>query len=102
MLVAFLHLFRLLLSRRSHNPVAPRLCSQCLLLQRHCPFKAFIHQFSLVGSPLAPSSSVWVYEKVKKDVQLSSLSGGTEINGCLALASPVVPVYPGEAQVIEN
>ena len=51
------------------------------------------------GSPLAPPSFDYVYEKVKHDVQLSSISGGTDIISCFALGNPAGPVHRGELQV---
>ena len=50
------------------------------------------------GSPLAPESFDWVYGEVKQDLQLSSISGGTDIVSCFALGSPVLPVRRGELQ----
>jgi acetoacetyl-CoA synthetase len=50
------------------------------------------------GSPLAPESYDFVHRRVKGDVQLSSISGGTDIVSCFALGSPVLPVYRGELQ----
>lgn len=50
------------------------------------------------GSPLLPESFDYVYEQVKEDVQLSSISGGTDIVSCFALGNPVMPVYRGELQ----
>jgi acetoacetyl-CoA synthetase len=50
------------------------------------------------GSPLAPESFDYVYRDVKADVQLSSISGGTDIISCFALGSPVLPVRRGELQ----
>jgi len=50
------------------------------------------------GSPLAPQSYDYVYESVKKDVRLSSISGGTDIISCFALGNPVGPVWRGELQ----
>ena len=50
------------------------------------------------GSPLCKEGFHWVYENVKKDVQLSSICGGTDLNGCLAIGNPTLPVYPGELQ----
>ncbi|MGB8316875.1 MAG: acetoacetate--CoA ligase, partial [Ignavibacteriaceae bacterium] len=40
----------------------------------------------------------YVYSNVKDDVQLSSISGGTDIISCFMLGNPVLPVYPGELQ----
>ncbi|MBZ5641077.1 MAG: AMP-binding protein, partial [Acidobacteriia bacterium] len=50
------------------------------------------------GSPLAPESFDWVYRDVKRDVRLSSISGGTDIVSCFVLGSPVLPVVRGEIQ----
>ncbi|MEX2500454.1 MAG: acetoacetate--CoA ligase [Wenzhouxiangellaceae bacterium] len=50
------------------------------------------------GSPLLPESFDYVYRDVKHDVQLSSISGGTDIVSCFALGNPVLPVYKGELQ----
>jgi acetoacetyl-CoA synthetase len=50
------------------------------------------------GSPLAPESFDYVYRDVKPNVQLSSISGGTDIVSCFALGNPVLPVYRGELQ----
>jgi len=52
------------------------------------------------GSPLLPSNFNFVYECVKKEVQLSSISGGTDIVSCFALGNPLLPVYCGELQSI--
>ena len=50
------------------------------------------------GSPLAEHSFDYVYERVKADVRLSSISGGTDIISCFALGDPTLPVYRGEMQ----
>jgi acetoacetyl-CoA synthetase len=50
------------------------------------------------GSPLAAHSYDFVYSKIKKDVHLASISGGTDIVSCFALGNPVAPVYRGEIQ----
>lgn len=51
------------------------------------------------GSPLSPSSFDFVYSKIKPDVHLASISGGTDIVSCFALGNPTGPVYRGELQV---
>ena len=50
------------------------------------------------GSPLAPESFDFVYRKIKPDIQLASISGGTDIISCFALGNPIGPVYRGELQ----
>ncbi|WP_040591266.1 acetoacetate--CoA ligase [Methylobacter marinus] len=50
------------------------------------------------GSPLAPDSFDFVYESIKSDVCLSSISGGTDIISCFVLGCPILPVRRGEIQ----
>jgi acetoacetyl-CoA synthetase len=50
------------------------------------------------GSPLAPESFDYVYRDIKADLQLSSISGGTDIISCFVLGNPVLPVWRGEIQ----
>ncbi len=50
------------------------------------------------GSPLAPESFAYVYDEVKADVHLASISGGTDLCGCLVAGDPTSPVYAGEIQ----
>ena len=50
------------------------------------------------GSVLAPEGFDYVYAKIKADVQLASISGGTDIISCFMLGNPVGPVYRGEIQ----
>ncbi len=50
------------------------------------------------GSPLAPESFEFVYREIKRDLCLSSISGGTDIISCFALGNPILPVYRGELQ----
>lgn len=50
------------------------------------------------GSPLSPEGFEFVYKHIKKDVLLSSISGGTDIVSCFVLGDPTLPVYRGEIQ----
>jgi acetoacetyl-CoA synthetase len=50
------------------------------------------------GAPLNPEQFDYVYEHVATDVQLASISGGTDIIGCFALGVPTLPVRRGELQ----
>jgi acetoacetyl-CoA synthetase len=50
------------------------------------------------GSPLAPESFDYVYESIKPDLHLASISGGTDICGCFVLGIPTKPVWRGEIQ----
>jgi acetoacetyl-CoA synthetase len=50
------------------------------------------------GSPLAPAGFEYVYRDVKRDVHLASISGGTDLCGCLVAGDPTGPVWAGEIQ----
>jgi len=50
------------------------------------------------ASPLPEEGFRFVYEHVKSDINLASISGGTDIISCFALGSPLLPVYAGELQ----
>ena len=50
------------------------------------------------GSPLISESFEYVYEFIKKDVHLASISGGTDIVSCFVGGNPMLPVYSGEIQ----
>ncbi len=52
------------------------------------------------GSPLSSENFDYVYNSIKEDVRLSSISGGTDIIGCFALGNPMLPVYTEELQSI--
>jgi acetoacetyl-CoA synthetase len=50
------------------------------------------------GSPLVAESFDWVYQEVKADLQLASITGGTDLLSCFALGCPIAPVRRGELQ----
>lgn len=50
------------------------------------------------GAPLAPEGFDFVYESIKPDVRLSSISGGTELVATFANGNPIGPVWRGEMQ----
>ncbi len=50
------------------------------------------------GSVLAPESFDYVYQNIKQDVCLASVSGGTDIVSCFVISCPLLPVYRGEIQ----
>src|SRR5437763_1061717 len=50
------------------------------------------------GSPLAPESFDFVYQAIKPDLHLASISGGTDICGCFVGGNPLSPVWRGEIQ----
>jgi acetoacetyl-CoA synthetase len=52
------------------------------------------------GSPLTPHYFDYVYQSIKSDVMLCSISGGTDILSCFALGNPMLPVFRGELQCL--
>jgi len=50
------------------------------------------------GSPLSEDGFKYIYNNIKKDVHLSSISGGTDIISCFVLGNLFQPVYSGEIQ----
>jgi acetoacetyl-CoA synthetase len=50
------------------------------------------------GSPLAPEQFDFVYDSIKADLHLASISGGTDIISCFCLGNPSLPVHRGEIQ----
>lgn len=50
------------------------------------------------GSVLYPEQFDYVYQRIKQDLHLASISGGTDICGCFVLGNPISPVYRGECQ----
>ncbi len=50
------------------------------------------------GSTLVPEGFDYVYEKVKTDIHLQSMSGGTDLAGCFCGGDPTRPVWRGEIQ----
>jgi acetoacetyl-CoA synthetase len=57
-----------------------------------------VRTMTSTGSPLAPESFEFVYEHVKGDVHLASMSGGTDIVSCFVGGNPIGPVWTGEIQ----
>jgi len=57
-----------------------------------------VRLISSTGSPLSPDSFAFVYDGIKKDVHLASISGGTDIVSCFVLGVPIKPVWIGEIQ----
>lgn len=57
-----------------------------------------IRTVSSTGSPLAAESFDFVYDAIKRDVHLASISGGTDIVSCFVLGVPSLPVWRGEIQ----
>jgi acetoacetyl-CoA synthetase len=57
-----------------------------------------LREISQTGSPLSAEGFEYVYSEIKSDLHFNSISGGTDINGCFAAGSPILPAYAGELQ----
>ena len=57
-----------------------------------------VRTISSTGSPLSPEGFDFVYDGIKKDIHLASISGGTDIVSCFVLGVPIEPVWTGEIQ----
>ncbi|MBZ9742581.1 acetoacetate--CoA ligase [Mesorhizobium sp. CO1-1-4] len=57
-----------------------------------------VRAISSTGSPLSPEDFRFVYDGIKQDVHLASVSGGTDIVSCFVLGVPIQPVWTGEIQ----
>ena len=57
-----------------------------------------LREISQTGSSLSPDGFEYIYSDIKSDLHFNSISGGTDINGCFAAGSPILPVYVGELQ----
>ncbi|WP_373512327.1 acetoacetate--CoA ligase [Persicitalea sp.] len=64
------------------------------------PSERLKHLISIgsTGSPLTPDAYEWIYQAVRKDVWLISLSGGTDVCSAFVGGNPLLPVYAGEIQ----
>jgi acetoacetyl-CoA synthetase len=57
-----------------------------------------VRTMTSTGSPLSAESFDFVYQKIKRDIHLASISGGTDIISCFVGGNPVAPVWRGEIQ----
>ena len=57
-----------------------------------------VRTMTSTGSPLAPESFDFVYQHVRRDIHLASISGGTDIVSCFVGGNPIGPVWRGEIQ----
>jgi len=57
-----------------------------------------LREISQTGSPLSTEGFEYVYREINEDLHFNSIAGGTDINGCFAIGTPIQPVYAGELQ----
>ena len=75
-------------------------CKQEGLSPKKTHFLSTIRTIFSTGSPLVEESFDYVYDHIKSNVQLASISGGTDIISCFAGGNPTLPVYRGELQCL--
>jgi acetoacetyl-CoA synthetase len=83
----------------THFGTSAKFIASCRTLDIDLP----LHHLRVIlstGSPLLAEDFDWVYQHVKQDVQLSSISGGTDIISCFMLGNPMLPVYRNEIQCL--
>ena len=73
-------------------------CAKFGLKPRETHMLATVRAMMSTGSPLVAEGFDYVYREIMADLQLSSISGGTDIISCFVLGSPVLPVWRGEIQ----
>ncbi|MEE3081654.1 MAG: acetoacetate--CoA ligase [Candidatus Thermoplasmatota archaeon] len=85
----------------THFGTSPKFLNACdsanILPNKFCKFGS-LESILSTGSPLVEEQFDWIYDNIKADIQLSSISGGTDIIGCFLAGSPIIPVYRGELQ----
>jgi acetoacetyl-CoA synthetase len=60
-----------------------------------------LRAINATGSPLTIDAYQWVYDAVKSDLWLASISGGTDIASGFVACAPILPVNAGEIQCRE-
>lgn len=88
--------------RITHMGTTPRYLQSCRARVRPGETKNLenLRVILSTGSPLLPEDFEYVYDKVKGDLMLASISGGTDICSCFALGNPLLPVRQSELQAI--
>jgi len=75
-------------------------CEKFGLLPKDSHTLSSVNTLLSTGSPLSHESFDYLYNSVKADVCVSSISGGTDIISCFALGCPILPVFKGELQCL--
>ena len=85
----------------THFGTSPKFLSACSkggLVPKEISDLSNLKSVLSTGAPLVPEQYDWVYDNINSNIQLSSISGGTDIIGCFLAGSPILPVYRGEIQ----
>ncbi len=73
-------------------------CAKAGLTPRATHRLESLRTMTSTGSPLAPAAFDYVYDNIKADLHLASISGGTDLISCFVLGAPTLPVWRGEIQ----
>lgn len=82
----------------THFGTSAKYLSACRKMAMPVPQLPALNVIFSTGSPLAPEDFDWVYQNVKADVLLHSISGGTDIVSCFVGGNPWSPVVKGKIQ----
>ena len=88
----------------THFGTSPKFLSSCSnsgLIPKDVSDLTNLKSVLSTGAPLIPEQYDWVYDNINSDIQLSSISGGTDILGCFLAGSPILPVHKGEIQCVQ-
>jgi acetoacetyl-CoA synthetase len=73
-------------------------CMKAGLVPRKSLDLKYLRTVGSTASPLSPDGFAWIYDNVKKDVLVGSISGGTDVCTSLLISCPLLPVHAGELQ----
>ncbi|MGA0229104.1 MAG: AMP-binding protein, partial [Paracoccaceae bacterium] len=73
-------------------------CIKANVAPQECFDLSALRSMGSTGSPLSGDAYDWIYQKVKSDLWLAPISGGTDLSGAFVLGHPGMPVRKGEMQ----
>ncbi|GMU84879.1 MAG: acetoacetate-CoA ligase [Ignavibacteriales bacterium] len=85
----------------THLGVSPKFLSLCKddnLTLKNSHRLENLQMILSTGAPLTENYYHYIYDSIKEDIHISSISGGTDIISCFMLGNPLSPVFPGEIQ----
>ncbi|MCK6612959.1 MAG: acetoacetate--CoA ligase [Ignavibacteriaceae bacterium] len=85
----------------THLGISPKFLSLCREAHLNLKDTHQLENLKMIlstGAPLTENYYSFIYDNIKKDIHISSISGGTDIISCFMLGNPLSPVFPGELQ----
>jgi len=85
----------------THLGISPKFLSLCREAHLNLKDTHQLENLKMIlstGAPLTENYYSFIYDSIKKDIHISSISGGTDIISCFMLGNPLSPVFPGELQ----